>query len=69
MKLILGSRLNGSTHELTAAVDAFTRPSQDQASYHSRLERAGVVHKPQPLTGNLWTVDGSWLKVSSLFPQ
>lgn len=67
MKHTLGATQSVSILGLIEAADAYTGPSQDQASYHSRLEERGVEHEPQPLTGDLWTCDG-FLRRESEFP-
>lgn len=45
------------THELRAAGDVCTRPAQDQAGQQSSMEWGDGVHKPFPLTEELWTAD------------
>lgn len=51
--------------ELTAAVVAYTGPTQDQASQCSSMEWEGV-HEAQPLTGKFWVIHSSWKRETLL---
>ena len=53
-----------SAHELTAAMDKWRRPPQDQASQHSSTGWGGVTLQALPITEELWTCDGFWDRVS-----
>lgn len=54
------------SYELTAAVAAHTRPTQDQASQCSSMEWEGV-HEAQPLTDKFWAIHSSWKRENQSF--
>lgn len=49
--------------ELTAAVVAYTRPTQDEAGKHSGMEWGGIA-EPVPLPEELWKCNGFLRKES-----